>query len=212
MADKGAQDKAAPRAKSHGGRGGGAASGKNPRAGHEQPRAGAPADASAAAGSAAKAAGAGQRRERPTRFRFGSGGEDAHHATVLTLRVRLRVWIPTEDVPRLQKSEFFSGLRRSELNVDTVVPDASFSGSARATGPATAAAAQQSAWREIQLLGEARDAFEAFAQLEQRVEEVDDVVLAFPMAKVRGGRWLRRQRGCAVTAEGLCCDGRGVVL
>jgi hypothetical protein len=111
---------------------------------------------------------------------------------VLTLRVRLRVWIPTEDVPRLQKAEFFSGLRRSELNVDTVVPDASFSGAARATGPA-AAAAQQSAWREIQLLGEARDAFEAFAQLEQRVEEVDDVVLAFPMAKVRGRR--RRQRG-----------------
>jgi len=87
---------------------------------------------------------------------------------VFTLRVRLRVWIPSENIDAVQ-SQMLGW--RNDLGVDTALPP---------TG-----GREPSAWREVQLLGEARGVFDAFALLERRVLEVDDVVLAFPVAKVR---------------------------
>lgn len=100
--------------------------------------------------------------------------ERVSNPVVLTLRVRLRAWIPAEDLSSVRSDFFHSWL--TTLHVETLVPEKE----------AAVEGTDADAWAEIQLLGEGRGVFEAFAQLERAVGgEVDDVVLAFPVAAER---------------------------
>lgn len=111
--------------------------------------------------------------DRPERDR----PERVSTPVVLTLRVRLRAWIPAEDLSSVRSDFFHSWL--TSLHVETLVPEKE----------AHVEGTDADAWAEIQLLGEGRGVFEAFAQLQRAVGgEVDDVVLAFPVAAERVDR------------------------
>lgn len=126
--------------------------------------------------------------DKPDRER----SERPAHPTVLTLRVRLRAWIPAEDLSSVRGE--FSKSWFNSLHVETLVPERE--GHAEGT--------DSDAWAEIQLLGEGRGVFEAFAQLERAVGgEVDDVVLAFPVAADRLDRLCASSSSSSSSADPL---------